>query len=76
MGPNDPRLAALHPVSGLGLGYNDYKAIEAREIIAAIGERRPAYPDFRFGYEVQQVVDACVRSDKERRWVKMAEMQA
>lgn len=76
MGPSDPRFAALHPVSGLGLGYNDYKAIEAREIIAAIGEGRRAYPDFRFGYEVQQVVDACVRSDKERRWVKMAEMQA
>ena len=44
MGPTDPRYAALLPVSGLGLGYNDYKAIEAREMIAAVAEGRPAFP--------------------------------
>jgi predicted dehydrogenase len=76
MGPSDPRFAALHPVSGLGLGYNDFKAIEAREMIAAIGDGRPAYPDFRFGYELQRVVDACVQSDREGRWVKISELQA
>ncbi len=71
MGPSDPRFAALHPVTGLGLGYNDYKAIEAREMIAAVGEGRPAWPDFAFGYRVQRVVEACQRSHRERSWVKV-----
>ncbi len=71
MGPSDPRFAALHPVSGLGLGYNDYKAIEAREIISAIGEGRKAAPDFRFGYRIQNIVDACVRSHESRQWVQV-----
>jgi predicted dehydrogenase len=71
MGPTDPRFLALHPVSGLGLGYNDYKAIEAREIVAAIGEGRKASPDFRFGYRIQHVVDACVRAHESRQWVQV-----
>ncbi len=69
MGPTDPRYAALLPVSGLGLGYNDYKAMEAREMIEAVAGDRPAYPDFGFGYRVQRVVDACQRSHAERAWV-------
>jgi predicted dehydrogenase len=71
MGPSDPRFAALHPVSGLGLGYNDYKAIEAREMIAAVAEGRKAFPDFAFGYRIQRVVEACQRSHEQRAWVKV-----
>ncbi len=71
MGPTDPRYAALLPVSALGLGYNDYKAMEAREIIEAVASGRPAYPDFRFGQRVQEVVAACQRSHAERAWVKV-----
>ena len=50
MGPTDPRYAALLPVTSLGLGYNDYKAMEIREMIEAVAAGRPAYPDFRFGH--------------------------
>ncbi|MBN9511094.1 MAG: Gfo/Idh/MocA family oxidoreductase [Alphaproteobacteria bacterium] len=71
MGPTDPRYAALLPVSALGLGYNDYKAMEAREMIEAVATGRPAYPDFRFGQRVQEVVDACQRSHAQHAWVKL-----
>ena len=71
MGPSDPRFAAMHPVAGLGLGYNDYKALEAHEIISAIGEGRKASPDFRFGYRIQTIVDACVRAYEARQWVRV-----
>lgn len=74
MGPSDPRYAAMQPVAGLGLGYNDYKAIEAREMLMAVAEGRPAFPDFAFGYRVQRVVEACIRSSTERRWVAVAEI--
>ena len=40
--------AAFHPVSGLGLGYNDFKAMEARDFLVAVAEGKPAYPDFRW----------------------------
>jgi predicted dehydrogenase len=69
MGPSDPRYAALLPVPALGLGYNDYKAMEAREMIEAVAAGRPAYPDFAFGYRVQRVVEACQRSHTQHAWV-------
>jgi predicted dehydrogenase len=69
MGPSDPRFAALHPVSGMGLGYNDYKAIEAREMLVAVAEGRPAFPDFAFGYRIQRIIEACQRSHATRSWV-------
>lgn len=71
MGPFDSRYAALLPVSSLGLGYNDYKAMEVREMIEAVANHRPAYPDFRFGQRTQEVVDACQRSHAQRAWVKL-----
>ena len=73
MGPGDPRFAALHPVAGLGLGYDDYKAIEAREMIAAVAEGRPAMPDFAFGHRIQRVIEACQRSHETRSWVSVGE---
>lgn len=71
MGPSDPRYAAMQPVAGLGLGYNDYKAIEAREMLVAVAEGRRAWPDFAFGHRIQNVVEACQRSDRERAWVRV-----
>lgn len=72
-GPGNPLYAGLLPAAGLALGYNDFKAIEARELIAAIAEKRPAHPDFDFGWRVQQVVEACQRSHDQRRWVRVGE---
>ena len=39
-----PGYAAFHPIPGNALGYNDQKIIEARELICAIAEGRPASP--------------------------------
>ena len=71
MGPSDPRYSAFLPVSGLGLGYNDYKAIEAREMMVAVCEGRPAFPDFSFGYRIQRIIVACQKSHETRSWVKV-----
>ncbi len=74
MGPTDPRYAAFYPVPGLGAGYNDYKVMEVQDLIEAVAAGRPAYPDFRFAAEIQRVIDACILSDAERRWVKVDEI--
>jgi hypothetical protein len=42
VGPDHPGHAALHPIPGIGLGYNDQKIIDARELICAVAEGRPS----------------------------------
>ena len=71
MGPSDPRYAAFFPVPGIGAGYNDYKVMEVQDLLEAVAEDRPAYPDFRWGAEVQRLIDACIRSDAEGRWIEV-----
>ncbi len=74
IGPEHPGYAAFHPIPGIGLGYNDQKIIEARELIVAVAEGRPAEPDFAFGHAVTRVIDAVQRSAEERRWVRVDEI--
>jgi predicted dehydrogenase len=74
IGPDHPGYGAFHPIPGIGLGYNDQKIIEAREIVAAVAERRPAEPDFAFGHEVTRAIDAVLRSIEQRRWVRLDEV--
>ena len=73
IGPEHPGYAAFHPIPGVGLGYNDQKIIEARELICAIAEGRPAEPDFAFGHQITQTIDAVLKSIEERRWVRTDE---
>ena len=73
-GPTDPRYAAFYPVPGIGAGYNDYKVMEVQDLLEAVAAGRPAYPDFRWGAEVQRLIDACILSDAEGRWVRVDEI--
>ena len=71
MGPADPRYAAFFPVPGIGAGYNDYKVMEVQDLLEAIAADRPAHPDFRWGAEVQRLIDACIQSDAQGRWIEI-----
>jgi predicted dehydrogenase len=74
IGPDHPNFAAFHPLPGIGLGYNDQKIIEARDLIVAVAEGRPLGPDFAFGHKISQVIDAVLKSVEERRWVRVDEI--
>ena len=74
IGASDPRYAAFFPVTGIGAGYNDYKVMEVQDLIEAVAAGKPAYPDFRFAAEGQRVIDACILSNAERRWVRVDEI--
>ncbi|MCH8196849.1 MAG: Gfo/Idh/MocA family oxidoreductase [Proteobacteria bacterium] len=74
IGPEHPHYANYFPIAGMGLGYNDQKVIEAHELIEAIAEDGPLYPDFRAGWKTCQVIDAVLRSAEERRWVRVEEV--
>jgi predicted dehydrogenase len=74
LAPEHPNYGAFHPIAGNALGYNDQKIIEARELICAIAEGRPAEPDFAFGDKITQAIDAVQKSIEERRWVRIDEV--
>ena len=74
LAPEHPGYRAFHPIPGNALGYNDQKIIEARELICAIAEARPAEPDFAFGHKITQAIDAVQKSIEERRWVRVDEV--
>ena len=74
LAPEHPGYGAFHPMAGVTIGYNDQKILEARELICAIKEGRPAAPDFAFGHENMRVIDAVAKSIEERRWVRIEEI--
>jgi predicted dehydrogenase len=73
-GPDHPFYRGFCPAAGHHIGFNDLKTIEVRGLIEGlIGAPAPA-PDFREAWEIQRVVDAIVRSSRERRWVRIEEI--
>ena len=60
-------------MANFGLGYNEYKAIEIRELMEAVASGTPAWPTFRDGWKIMQIVDACVESSRTRRWVDVSD---
>jgi predicted dehydrogenase len=74
-GVDHPPYGAFVPAAGHHIGFNDLKTVEAKTLIEAVaGSGPPAWPDFADGWRIAQAVEAIVRSSRERRWVKTAEM--
>jgi predicted dehydrogenase len=73
-GPAHPPYAAFVPAPGHGLGFNDLKVIEAREILAAIAGRPAVLIDFEAGYAIERTVEALALSSRQRRWVVLSEI--
>lgn len=68
-GPEHPDYANFCVSAGHGLGYNDMKAVEVRDLIEGVLAGAPLWPDFRAAYQVNQLCDAVELSYKEARWV-------
>ncbi|MBS9405157.1 Gfo/Idh/MocA family oxidoreductase [Halomonas sp. TRM85114] len=69
MGPEHPDYAAFSPAPGHGLGYNDQKIIEIRDLVEGIVSDKPLYPDFREAWRVNRMIDAIETSNIEGSWV-------
>ncbi len=64
------------PAPGHGLGFNDLKIIECRELLSAI-EGKPAHLiGFEDGLRIERSVHAMARSFKEARWVDVTDTAA
>lgn len=68
-GPEHPDYAAFCPAPGHGLGINDLKVIEVRNLLRAIANGDEIYSDFENGCRVQQILDAIESSDSQTAWV-------
>lgn len=73
--PNHPPYGAFCPAPGHQLGFNDMKVIEVRDLLLAVAGKGKAWPDFREAWEIQRVIDAVIRSDAGRRWVRIDEVE-
>ena len=68
-GPEHAPYGSFCVAPGHQLGFNDLKTIEIRDYLLAITGEPVRGPDFREGWEVQKVVEAMIRSSRERNWV-------
>ena len=69
VGPENPTFRAFLPLPNFALGYNETKIIEAAEVIKSITTNTPMWPTFENGHHICQIVDACMESSRQRRWV-------
>ena len=70
IGPRHEPYGAFVPAPGHGLGFNDLKIIECRELIARIGGDAGArLVGFDEGLEIERTVHAMARSFEEDGWV-------
>lgn len=68
-GPEHTDYRPFCPAPGHGLGINDLKVIEVRNLLRAIATGQRATPDFHEGVRVQAVMDAMEQSHAESAWV-------
>ena len=66
--------AAFCPAPGHGLGINDLKVIEVRNLLRGIATNTPIHCDFANGYRVQALVDAVEMSDESRQWIGVSQV--
>ncbi|PKH26250.1 myo-inositol 2-dehydrogenase [Enterobacterales bacterium CwR94] len=71
-GPAHPDYAAFCISAGHGIGFNDQKTVEIRDLINGIAADDPMWPDFPEGLRVSKVLEAIAVSAIERKWIKVA----
>jgi predicted dehydrogenase len=69
--PHHPPYDRFIPAPGHGLGFNDLKVIECRELIRRISGERAHLIEFEDGIRIERTVDAMARSAHEGRWVEV-----
>lgn len=74
-GPLHPDYKPFCVSAGHGIGFNDQKTVEIRDLILGLIENRTLYPTFAEGYHVSQVLEAIATSAKTRGWVEVGEIK-
>ncbi len=67
--PGDGEIDAFQPGSGIAMGYDDLKVIEAKRLVDSIASGRPKGATIHDALIAAEIVDAMLVSSRERRWV-------
>ncbi|MBS9783067.1 MAG: Gfo/Idh/MocA family oxidoreductase [Pasteurella sp.] len=69
-GPLHPDYKHFCVSAGHGIGFNDQKTVEIRDLINGLANpTAKLYPDFEEGFKISRVLDAIALSAQEKRWV-------
>uniref|UniRef100_A6VVP2 Oxidoreductase domain protein n=1 Tax=Marinomonas sp. (strain MWYL1) TaxID=400668 RepID=A6VVP2_MARMS len=71
VGPEHPDYQAFCVSAGHGLGFNDMKAVEIRDLFQGVVNDAPLWPDFRAATQVNIILDSVVESVDKRAWVEV-----
>ncbi|MXQ13000.1 Gfo/Idh/MocA family protein [Microvirga makkahensis] len=71
-GPQHPPYDRFIPAPGHGLGFNDLKVIECRELMRRIAGETAHLIEFEDGIRIERTVHAMARSAHEGRWAEVA----
>ena len=74
VGPAHPDYGAFCMGAGHGIGFNDQKTVEVRDLIDGIAADAPMWPDFEEGWKVSRILDAIALSHQSGRWVNVSEI--
>ncbi|AJK08380.1 hypothetical protein CH55_1593 [Yersinia pestis] len=74
VGPAHPEYAAFCMAAGHGIGFNDQKTVEVRDLIDGIAMDTPLRPDFAEGWKVSRILDAIALSHQDSRWVNVTDI--
>ncbi|QLB12658.1 putative dehydrogenase [Bisgaardia hudsonensis] len=68
-GPLHPDYKNFCISAGHGIGFNDQKTVEIRDLINGIASDSIIYPDFEEGFKVSRVLDAIALSHHKKCWI-------
>lgn len=71
VGPEHPDYHAFCVSAGHGLGFNDIKAVEVRDLFQGLMNDKPLWPDFRAATQVNIILDKVVESHAKQVWVEV-----
>ncbi|MGQ0287447.1 Gfo/Idh/MocA family protein [Pasteurellaceae bacterium 22721_9_1] len=73
-GPLHPDYKNFCVSAGHGIGFNDQKTVEIRDLVNGIANNQEMYPDFLEGFKVSRILDAIALSCEQKRWVNVKEI--
>jgi predicted dehydrogenase len=73
-GPEHPFHARFNPGPGVGMGYEDLKAIEAQQFLESIARQQQGQPGLEEALAVARVLAAMERSWESRSWEEVGEL--
>ncbi|HAN6049334.1 TPA: Gfo/Idh/MocA family oxidoreductase, partial [Escherichia coli] len=71
VGPAHPDYGAFCMGAGHGIGFNDQKTVEVRDLVDGIATDAPMWPDFEEGWKVSRVLDAIALSHQQGLWLNV-----